>query len=115
MMKRSIFLIALLALIGNNNIYAQSADQNTSSATPEQNRLEATIICLDAVEAPTKYNAFAKQFIDTPSFPKKTTTISQDGYRKEINDWLIANPLVVDKILTERKKAHDILYGPRPY
>ncbi|MBL4592714.1 MAG: hypothetical protein JKX68_02740 [Flavobacteriales bacterium] len=114
MMKKSIFLLILLTIIGNG-IYAQSADQNSSTATPEQNRLEATIICLDAIEAPTKYNAFAKQFIDAPSLPKKTNTISQDGYRKEINDWLISNPLMVGKILTERKKAHDILYGPRPY
>ena len=112
-MKKSIFLLALLALIGNG-IYAQSSDQNTSEATPEQNRLEATIICLDAVEAPTKYNAFAKQFILAPGFPKKGLS-STEEYRKAINDWFKSNPLEVDKVLTERKKAHDKLYGPRPY
>jgi hypothetical protein len=114
MMKNSIFLTLLLVISGIS-INAQSTDQNTLPITPEQNRLEATIICIDAIEAPTKYNAFAKQFIDTPSFPQKTTAISQDNYRKEINGWLITNPLVVDKILTERKKSHDILYGSRPY
>jgi len=106
--------MALLAFIGSN-IYAQSSDQVTSSATPKQNCFEATVICIDAIEAPTKYNAFAKQFIDTPSFPKKSTTITKDDYKKEIESWLIENPTMIEKILTERKKSHDILYGPRPY
>ncbi len=106
--------MTLLAIIGSN-IYAQSADQVTSSATPKQNRFEATVICLDAIEAPTKYNAYAKQFVDTPSFPKKSTAISEDDYKKEIDSWLIENPTMTEKILTERKKSHDILYGPRPY
>jgi hypothetical protein len=114
-MKKSIFLIALLALIGSNS-YSQSADQTTLPITQEQNRMEATIICLDAVEAPTKYNAFAKQFINTPSFPKKSAIVSQKfDLRKEINNWLITNPTLVNKILIERKKAHDILYGSHPY
>lgn len=114
MMKKSIFLILILFISGLS-LSAQSSDQNTAPATPEQNRFEATIICLDAVEAPTKYNAFAKQFINTPSFPKKTAHTLQDDFKKNINEWLIENPSMVNKILTERKKAHDILYGPRPY
>jgi hypothetical protein len=112
MMKKSIFLIAILALIGNG-IYAQSSDQNTSPATPEQNRFEATIICLDAIKAPTKYNAFAKTFINQSSFPKSAK--SHDELKSLIDIWLKANPSTVNQILTERKKAHDILYGPRPY
>lgn len=106
--------MAFLTLLGNG-IYAQSADQNPTSATPEQNRFEATLICLDAIEAPTKFNAFAKQFINSPSFPKKTNVIKQDEYKKEINAWLIANPTMTNKILIERKKSHDKLYGPRPH
>lgn len=101
-------------LIGNG-IYAQSSDQNTSPASTEQNRFEAIIICLDAVEAPTKYNAFAKAFINQPSFPKKTNNISQEDFKTEIKVWLISNPAITDKILVARKKAHDKLYGPRPY
>lgn len=113
-MKKLSFLLVLLSLIVNG-LYAQSSDQNTSEATQEQKRFEATIICVDAVEAPTKYNAFAKEFINSPSFPKKTKDISKGAYKKAINDWLLANPTMTTKILTARKKAHDKLYGPRPY
>jgi len=113
-MKKSIFLIVLLTLIGGH-IYAQSTDQTKLPVTEQQNRLEATVICLDAVEAPTKFNAFAKQFINKPSFPKRKTDSTQKDYKKEIDEWLIEHPSEVTKILTERKKAHDILYGPRPY
>ena len=113
-MKKSIFLLALLAFVGKG-LYAQSSDQNTSEATPEQNRFEATVICIDAVEAPTKYNAFAKEFINIPSFPKKTKENPKDAFKKAINAWLLANPTMAKKILMARKKAHDKLYGPRPY
>ncbi len=111
---KNYLIVILLVLIGSST-YAQSTTDPTSPSTIKNDRLDATIICLDAVEAPTKYNDFAKQFINIPSFPKKTGKVSQDLYKKEINNWLIANPSVVGKILIERKKAHDILYGPRPY
>lgn len=113
-MKKPTLLIALLALIGNS-FYAQSDNQNTSPESPEGNRIEATIICLDAIEAPTIYNAFCEQFIQQKSFPKKTTSISLQDFKNEIENWLISNPENINKILAERKKAHDILYGPRPY
>jgi len=113
-MKKPTLLIALLALIGNS-FYAQTDNQNTSPATVKSNRMEAVIICLDAIEAPTKFNAFTKKFIKTSSFPIKSTINSQDDFKDKINDWLISNPTIVDKILIERKKAHDILYGPRPH
>ena len=106
--------MAVMALIGGN-AYSQSTDQTTLPVTQEQNRMEATIICLDAIEAPTKFNAFVKQFINKPSFPKKKTASSQNDYKKEIDILLIANPSMTNQILVERKKAHDILYGTRPH
>ena len=106
--------MVVMTLVGINS-YAQSTDQAALPITTEQTRMEATIICLDAIEAPTKYNAFVKQFIDIPSFPKKTTNSSQNNYKKEIDAWLVTNPTLVNEILIERKKAHDILYGPRPH
>lgn len=97
---------------------AQSAaDKNNNSElaiTEDGKRLEATIICLDAVEAPTKYNEFAKQFITLPSFPKKLNSSNED-LKKNIDNWFKNNPSMIDKVRTERKKAHDALYGPRPY
>ena len=112
MMKNILIIIALLALVVTNSS-AQSSDQGNTSYTQTEKLLDATIICLDAAEAPTKYNEFAKQFINVPTFPIKQTT--QENFQKDINDWLVANPLQIEKILIERKKAHDILYGPRPY
>ena len=106
--------MAVIALIGGD-VFSQSTDQTTLPITEEQNRMEATIICLDAVEAPTKFNAFAKQFINKPTFPKRKTDSTQKDYKKEIDKWLIAHPAITNQILVERKKAHDILYGPRPY
>ena len=97
------------------SVKAQSPDQTTAPITKEQYRFEATIICLDAIEAPTKYNEFAKQFINQPSFPKEKKADSSDELKTQIDTWLKAHPSVVNQVLTERKKAHDILYGPRPY
>lgn len=115
-MKKHYLLISFLALIGGT-ISAQSATDpaSASTSTPAQNRFEATIICMDAVEAPTKYNAFAKPFIQNPSFPVKAPNATQVSYQNDIDTWLTANPQMVSQILVERKKAHDILYGPRPY
>jgi hypothetical protein len=112
MMKKNIFLLALATLFWGA-LSAQSTDQTTLTITKEQQRLEATIICLDAIEAPTKYNEFAKPFITKSTFPKANN--SHDELKKDINDWLVEHPSEVNKILAERKKAHDILYGPRPY
>jgi len=113
-MKKYLSLFVVLTLFGIN-INAQSADQTTLPVTHEEKLLEATIICLDAVEAPTIYNGFAKQFINIPSFPKKEKSISENEYKTKIKSWLLSNPLNIDKIVIARKKAHDQLYGYRPY
>ena len=96
-------------------VNAQSTDQVTHNVTFEEKKLEALVICMDAIEVPTKYNEFATQFINSPSFPKKETSESQNEYKAKIDQWLKDNPTIVDEIMTERKKAHDKLYGPRPY
>ena len=113
-MKNFLALILLLTL-SVSSIYAQTSDQVNSEYTQTQKLLDATIICLDAAEAPTKYNEFAKQFIATPTFPIKAISSTREDYQKEISNWLATNSSLIEKILTERKKAHDILYGPRQY
>ena len=101
-MKKYLTLIIAVVLFSGVS-FSQSADQVPPTYSEAEKLLDATIICLDAVEAPTKHNEFAKQFINTPSF------------QKEISDWLVINSFLIDKILIERKKSHDITYGPRPY
>ena len=111
-MKKITFLTVLLALVFCKT-NAQSTDQTILPVTFENKKLEATIVCLDAIENPNKYNEFAKSFIADPTFPKVAN--SHDELSKEINLWLINHPLIVDQIVIERKKAHDKLYGYRPY
>ena len=113
-MKKILIALLVLGFYGNS-AYAQSADQVTTEYTQSEKLLDATIICLDAVEAPTKYNEFAKQFISAPSFPLKKVTSTREDYQQEISNWLTTNSSIIEKVLVERKKAHDILYGPRPY
>lgn len=116
-MKKIVFLMILVALFGAST-YAQSDNQPNNpelEITEDGKRLEATIICLDAIEAPTKYNAFAKQFITLPNFPQKTPTLSSENLRKNIDQYFKDHPELIDKVRDERKKAHDKLYGPRPY
>jgi len=93
---------------------AQNSDAVSLEITMEQKLLEATVICLDAVEAPTVYNEFAKPFIEKPSFPQKNAN-SELEFRNLITAWLKNNLPLVDEILVERKKAHDKIYGYRPY
>lgn len=112
-MKFRLFLISIFMLFYHYN-NAQSADAVTLEITIEHKLLEATIICLDAVEAPTIYNEFAKPFIENPSFPQKNVH-SELEFRNLITAWLKKNLLLVDEILVERKKAHDKIYGSRPY
>ena len=113
-MKKYIFLLAILALVWNVAI-CQTTDKISSEYTADEKLLDATIICLDAVEAPTKYNEFAKQYINKPAFPKASSSVSHDELQKNISDWLETQPKLIENILTERKKAHDKLYGARPY
>lgn len=112
------YLIGLLALIFSGLAFSQSDNvQNNPELeiTLEGKRLEATLICLDALEAPTEYNEFANQFISLPNFPQKSSTLSSQQLKENINDYFINHPELVDIVRSERKKAHDILYGTRPY
>jgi len=113
-MRKIIFLAAFLTFV-LSNISAQSNTDNQLTITIEDKKVEATAICLDAIESPTKYNEFAKQFISLPNFPQKTNFITAKELKIKIESWLLEHPKEIDKILLERKKAHDILYGPRPY
>jgi hypothetical protein len=115
-MKKNLLLSALIALFGFS-VNAQSDNQNGNpelTITKAGERLEATIACLDAIEAPTKYNAFANPFINTPGFPQKSATMSSQQLRSKIDQWFKDNPKVVNQVRAARKKSSDILYGPRP-
>lgn len=112
-----ILLISLLLLAFGLNTKAQSDNESGNpelQITEEGKRLEATIICLDAIEAPTKYNAFANQFIILPNFPQNSQNLSSQSLKEQIDKYFKSNPELIDKIRAERKKAHDILYGVKP-
>lgn len=73
MIMSRILLLTIILLAFGLNTKAQSDNQAGNPElhiTEEGKRLEATIICLDAIDAPTKYNAFATPFISLPNFPK---------------------------------------------
>ncbi len=115
-MKKSYLLTSLFVVLSVFS-YAQSDQQVSNSEltiTQDGKRLEATIVCLDALEAPTKYNEFAKQFTSMPNFPKNSSAITNAQLRSSIDTWFKNNPTVIDQVRSEQKKAHDILYGPRP-
>lgn len=114
---KNIALLATVLTLFTFQVKAQSDNESNTKeleVTEEGKRLEATVICLDAIEAPTKYNAFAKQFISLANFPKKGK-LSTSKLKENINTYFIANPNLIDKVISERKKAHDKLYGKRPY
>ncbi|MDF1673979.1 MAG: hypothetical protein P1U41_10760 [Vicingaceae bacterium] len=116
-MNKNLLLTILLIIFGLSS-YAQSDNQTGNpelQITEEGKRLEATLICLDALEAPTKYNEFAKQFITLPNFPQKSLSLSSEDLRKNINQYFINHPKMIDNVRDERKKAHDKIYGSRPY
>jgi len=115
MKKILIFIVTILFF--QLALIAQTDNENNAELkiTEAGKRLEATIICLDAIEAPTKYNDFAKSFINLPGFPKKTEFQSTEELKGAIDTWFKKNVLVIDKVRLERKKAHDQLYGKRPF
>lgn len=107
-----------MAILFSSLGYSQSTDdsnQKELKITEEGKLLEATVICLDAIESPTKYNSFANNIITLEGFPKKVAYNKSEDLKQAINNWFIENPIYIDKIRTERKKAHDKLYGKRPY
>lgn len=118
-MKKFYLSFVLLAFI-SSAIKAQSAAdadavKNNLTVSVEYKLVEATAICLDAINSPTEYNAYVTPFITTEGFPKKTTNVSPEELKQNIFEYLKARQEVVENILKERKKAHDQLYGVRPY
>ena len=112
-----ILLLTIILLTFGLTTKAQSDNQTGNpelQITEEGKRLEATIICLDAIEAPTKYNAFASPFISLPNFPQKTASLSSQALKENIDKYFKSHSELIDKVRSERKKAHDILYGVRP-
>ena len=115
-MKKTFFLLVLLALIANVSMAQSDNNKNLTDYTFTEKILDVTIICFDAIESPTKYNSFAKEFISVSNFPKRENGISDDDYKKFISEYLAKLPISeIEKILSKRKQVHDILYGPRPY
>ncbi len=109
--------MALLALIGNVT-FSQTTDPanaQLSEYTTQEKLLDATIMCLDALLAPTKHNEWAKPFLAQDGFPQNVPGSSEEGLKQAILDWFKARPAVLENVLVERKKAHDKLYGTRPY
>lgn len=112
-----ILLLTLLLFVFGLNTKAQADNQSGNpelQITQEGKCLEATIICLDAIEAPTKYNAFANQFITLLNFPKKSSDLTRQELKEKINQYFKSHSDLIDKVRSERKKSHDILYGVRP-
>lgn len=112
-MKFRLLIISIFVMFYHYS-NAQNADAVSLEITIEEKLLEATIICLDAIEVPTENNEFAKQFITNPSFPQKQNN-SELEFKILITNWLKENPLYLDEIIIARKKAHDKIYGLRPY
>ncbi|MCB0402777.1 MAG: hypothetical protein KDD41_11880 [Flavobacteriales bacterium] len=111
---KKIYFLGILSLIFSATAFSQS-DNVQNPITDEERLLEATIVCLDALEAPTKYNEFAKPFISMPGFPQPSPSLSHDDLRNQINAYFVTHPELIDQVRKERKIAHDQLYGPRPY
>lgn len=116
-MQKTLLLLLLLTFIGSFS-YAQSDNQSNNpelEITEKGKRLEATIACLDRLEAPTKYNVFAEQFVTLPNFPKKNSSVKSEELKNKIDSFFKEHPSLIDEVRNARKKAHDKLYGPRPY
>lgn len=114
-MKKIIALGFLILLITFGNKSMAQADAIQNNITIKDKLVEVTAICIDAIEAPTVYNEFVTPYISLPDFPKKTTSTTIVDLRKNIYNYLVQHPNLIDKIREERKKAHDKLYGPRQY
>lgn len=114
-MRRVTLLGVLILFITLSNKSIAQTDAVQNNITTEDKLVEVTAICLDAIEAPTVYNEFVTPIISLPDFPKKTPSITIVDLRKNIYNYLVQHPNLVDKIREERKIAHDKLYGPRQY
>lgn len=109
--------MTLLALIAT---YSYSQSDNVSNnpelqITKEGKRLEAVVSCLDAIEAPTKFNAYAKPFITLPDFPKNSTSITREQLRKNIDQYFKDHPNLITEVREAARKANEKFYGPSTY
>lgn len=116
MRKLLLFTFIIGAISGTS--FAQSdinANKDELIITEKGKILEATIICLDFIEAPTKYNKFAQPFISLPSFPQKEDYKNKETLRLVIEEWFKSHPEQTEAIRKKRKAEHDKLYGERPF
>jgi len=74
--------------------------------------LEVIAIFNDAIDAPTKYNAYVSPFMADKSFPVKQNHTKKE-YDSLLEDWISKNPETINKLFEARQEAHDKLYGPR--
>jgi hypothetical protein len=112
---RKILTTMVLTLLTVGAAYSQSTDQNPSVITQEEKRLEATIYCVDVQMEVAPHNEFALQFVSLPDFPRKSAELSKKELHVLVDEYFQNHPDLIDKVRAERKKAHDKLYGPRPY
>ena len=116
-MKR-FYLLGLLALLATNFSYAQSDNvQNNPelTITEDQKRLEATVYCVDIQMEVAPHNEFARQFVSLPGFPQNSPTLTKEQLHTLVDQYFKDHAELVDQVRAERKKAHDKLYGHRPY
>lgn len=117
-MKKFLLFIALLAL-GTSYCSAQSDNVQPTdpelTITEDQKRLEATVYCVDYLLQPASHNEFAKQFVGLPGFPQNIDGETKETLHIRVDNYFQTHTELIDKVRAERKKAHDKLYGPRPY
>jgi hypothetical protein len=90
----------------------QSSDDETKAPNKTAKNLELIAIFKDAIDVPTKYNAYVKPYISLKAFPKNKN-YSKSQYDSYIEKWINDNPSIIDEFIVVRKKAHEELYGPR--
>ena len=66
----------------------------------------------DAIDAKTKYNSYVKPYLQDVNFPKKGS-LDEEKFDILLKKWINNNPIKINKLLADRKKSHDKLYGPR--
>ena len=115
-MTKYISLLAIIVLFecGVNAQFnkPESSDYVKKEPNKAAKILELIAIFNDAIDAPTKYNAYVKPIMLTETFPKKQNH-SKQQYNMDLEKWINDNPSIIDEFLVVRKKTHDELYGPR--
>ena len=94
--------------------YAQEADSDNIQlvTNKESNLLELIAIFNDAIDFPTKYNAYVKRYMQDATFPKKKIS-NKNNYDTLLKKWITENPSKIKKIIADRQKVHSELYGSR--